>query len=481
MNDLLLGPIVGGLDSTSAFIWGRANDECILHAWVGNKSDLSDAKLMGKSLKLSKENGFAGIAPVNELDCNTRYYYALTLDDQPPGADNAPFPQFKTFPQDGLKESFTFAFGSCYLPDPANEKGTIFKSLKEKINDKELRFILMIGDQIYADKPEHYNLDNIASSIEDYRKYYEIAWKEANLRELLKNLPAFMTLDDHEVDDDWHWIDYGRQNLKIPRKNTFLRKLKGQEPSDLSIQRLQNALQAYWEHQGMHAPNSEHFPKFNSKGQYPLKPDDQGSFAYSFEFGSAAFFVMDTRTRRVRISGKKNTILGKGQWDLLEKWLLDVKEKYSIKFLVTSSGLLTNLWVDFLYDRWRAFGADRERLINFLADNNIAGVYFLSGDLHSAHAVKGCLDTKNGQIPLWEFCSTPFKQKPSKIAKYTFDKRPYSAIKKLKRHIAIAEPNFSLVRVNYSEDGNYQVSFEVYGETGRLLKSVDTTGKAINK
>jgi hypothetical protein len=225
----------------------------------------------------------------------------------------------------------------------------------------------------------------------------------------------------------------------------------------------------------MHAPSFHKYPKFDQTGLYTLAHDDPGSLAYSFTFGAAAFFVMDTRTRRVRSREEKKTILGDKQWEALEGWLLSVKEAYPVKFLVTSSALLMSLWIDFVYDRWGGFRSERSRLINFLADNDIEGVYLLSGDLHSAHAVSADLKGPRGRlIPVWEFCSTPFEQDPNWLAKYTFDPRPYGRIKRLQRHFSLAQPNFGIVRVNFPNAGQPQVSFEVYGKEGQLLDSIDT-------
>lgn len=60
MNELILGPLVGGLSSTGAHLWGRTSGPGVLHAWLGNEPDLSDARLAATSLPLSAENGFFG-------------------------------------------------------------------------------------------------------------------------------------------------------------------------------------------------------------------------------------------------------------------------------------------------------------------------------------------------------------------------------------------------------------------------------------
>jgi alkaline phosphatase D len=475
MVQLLLGPIVGGLSATSANLWARADGAGILHAWVGQTPDLSEAQLVGQSLPLSAPNGFAGVAPVQDLTPDTHYHYALILDDTPPDPRKGPYPEFTTFPPPGQKAPFAFAIGSCFRPEGEHE-GQIFQALEARRQHDNLRFILLMGDQIYADAYQHNGIGKIAATLDDYRAVYHHTWKRPPLRHLLANLPAFMTLDDHEVDDDWCWSDSQRRQASIPWWNWVKRRVRGLRPRELSRQRVQDALKAYWEHQGMHAPTFHLPPHFDQTSRYTLAPNDPGSLAYSFTFGAAAFFVLDARTCRVRSKKEQQkTILGDDQWAAFEAWLLSVQHTYPLKFLVTSSALLMRLLVDVLYDRWGGFRSERDRFLGLLADNHIEGVYLLSGDLHAAHAVSAELETPSGHpLPLWEFCATPFEQRTPWLAQYTFNPVPFGRVKRLRRHFTIARPNFGVVRVNFADTGEPQVAFEVYGKEGQHLNSVQT-------
>jgi alkaline phosphatase D len=470
MDELLLGPIVGGLTSQSAYLWGRAEGPGTLHAWLGSKPDLSDAQLAGTSLPLAAESGFAGVAPLSGLTPSTHYRYALTLSSQPPTPDQAPFPRFTTFPPGRERESFAFAFGSCFRPEDENG-GQIFRALDRLRQSENLRFILLTGDQIYADAYEYNGIDKIACDLDEYRRVYAYTWSRPPFRRLLANLPAFMTLDDHEVDDDWRWLDNDRRWAYIPWWDQVQRWLARRPPQEryIPLKRVQDALQAYWEHQGMHAPHFELPPAVDVAGQYALPENDPGSLAYTFTFGAAAFFVLDTRTMRIR-NRNKRSMLGEGQWKALEAWLLRVKDAYPVKFLVTSCALLFNMWLDIPRDRWSGFPEERDRLLNFLAANGIEDVYLLAGDLHSAHAVRAELYGPQGKsLPLWEFCSTPFEQEPSTLTIRTYMAPRVGVIKGQELVFTVAEHNFGVVRVDYPEQGKPQVRFEVYGAQGDLL------------
>ena len=468
MSRLILGPIIGGVSSRSAYLWGRCDGPATLYAWLGKEPDLSDASLAGQSLPVEPATGFAGVAPLQDLFPNHRYYYTLTQSDAPPHPHEG-YPAFSTFPASGSRESFAFAFGSCFRPADENG-GQIFHALAERQEVDNLRFLLMIGDQIYADAYEYNGIGKIACTLQDYRDVYAYTWSRPALRQLLANLPAFMTLDDHEVDDDWRWLDRQRRWATIPWWDMAIRWLQGRPPQErhLPLQRVQHALQAYWEHQGMHAPALLQPPPVDPAGQYNLEPGQNGSLAYTFTFGAAAFFVLDTRTMRMR-NRRERSMLGEDQWQMLETWLLSVKDAYPVKFLVTSCALLYSMWLDIPADRWSGFPRERERLLHLLAANGIENVYLLAGDLHAAHAVRAELyGPQERRITLWEFCSTPFEQKSDQSTRYLYSPRRYAPLARLERIFTVHQNNFGVVRVDLSGERPL-VSYEVYGEDGSLL------------
>jgi phosphodiesterase/alkaline phosphatase D-like protein len=473
MSELILSPIVGGLADTRAHLWGRANGPGLLHAWLGQQPDLSDAHLEGQSLTLSPQDGFAGVAPLYNLQPNTHYHYALTLADTPPDPAHAPYPEFTTFPPDGTPTSFAFAFGSCFRPSN-DDGGQIFNALDARRKLDDLRFAFFIGDQIYADAWQYNSLNKIACTLDEYRAVYAYTWSRPAFRQLIPNLPAFMTLDDHEVDDDWHWVDDERQIAHVPPWDRFERWVKRRpyQERHISRQRAQDALQAYWEHQAMHAPTFVVPPQINAAGQYALTPDDRGSLAYAFNFGTTAFFVMDTRTQRVR-NRHEHAILGPAQWEALENWLLQVKDTHPVKFLITSSALLFYMFTDLPADRWPGFPKERARLLNFLAEHEIKGVHLITGDLHSAHAIRAELSGPSGQvIPLWEYCASPFEQRPNWVAPRTYWPLRHKPVIHQEIKFCIDKLNFGVVKVNMADPTTPGVSFELYGENGELLGNV---------
>ncbi|HSO11960.1 MAG TPA: metallophosphoesterase family protein [Anaerolineales bacterium] len=442
---ILLGPIVGGLSHNSANIWARADASSTLHVWLATRADTKDAKHAGET-DLFSNDGFAGIVPITKLRPETRYYYAVSLRKTKPARTK--FHNFTTFPKPSARHSFSFVFGSCYLPNGENESQT-FEEIYKHISLDQLRFGLFVGDQIYADDARRNGLGKIAVTLEDYRSVYAHAWSRPSVHKLLPSLPAFMILDDHEVDNDWRFNDLERNSPYIPFHVRLLRQITGApaEQCSLSMERVRAALKAYQEHQAIHAPNMLMPIQADAQGRFLFQRGDEGTFAYTFVFGSAAFFVLDTRTRRVK--KERNILLGEAQWQQLEEWLLSVKDKYPVKFLISSGTIMYPFWLDVAGDRWAGFRPERERLFKFLAENEIEGVHILAGDLHSAHCVSAEIKCPSGRrIPIWEFCSSPFEQATNVIS-FTYFPIISKWIRNQKKLFRQRGHNFGIVHVDF--------------------------------
>jgi len=486
MSKLLLGPIIGGLADTQAYIWGRTDGPATLYAWVGKKSDLSDVpQPTGQSLPLTEQSGFAGIVPIRDLQPETDYYYTVTLDTSLNNPLVFPYPQFSTFPPQGEPRSFSFVFGSCFLPADENG-GAIFdringqRALRAHDPDKALRFMLLTGDQIYADAYGHNGLNCCALSLEEYRQVYAYTWSRPPFRKLLQKIPAYMTLDDHEVDDDWTWANIARSQASIPIWDSLIRwrHRRPQTERTITPRRIKDALQAYWEHQGMHARGYFLPLALDNEYRYTLAPDDLGSLAYSFTFGAAAFFVLDTRTMRVKPKGGQKKMLGEGQWQVLIKWLDKVKDTYPLKFIVTSCAMLYQLRFDIPKDRWTGFEEERRLFIEAIGQRDLRDVYLLAGDLHSAHAMQVEVPGSSGLIPLWEFCATPFEQEPNRMARHHWLRKPLpkDLVSSQVLHFTYTQLNFGIVQVNFDDPHHPKVRFEIYGPDGRKKEYIDAGG-----
>jgi alkaline phosphatase D len=483
-----LGPLVGGLGPRQANLWAKIRPEDLANAsepiqlrgWIAAKEDFSDAALAAQSYPLGPETDYAGVAPLRNLEPNTRYWYALT---QVPVKPPVPDGHFTTFPEDGQPFPFAFAIGSCFLPK-GNDCGRAFRILGDYASSQqgqidEPRFMLMIGDQIYADQYPRNGIPKVATTLADYRAVYNHTWADPEMRKLMAVLPAYMALDDHEVDDDWAWWDEAHTRAYNSPLERFLRFIKGCPVEERVIrpERIQVALQACWEHQYMHTNGFVQPFQFDADYNYIVTGSDPGSLAYTFSYGAAAFFVMDTRTCRVRDLHNIH-MLGDTQKQMLKDWLLQVDQTHQVKFLVTSSAFLFELWVDIARDRWTGYKTERNDLLKFIAENNIRNIYFIAGDLHSGHALSVDLQGADGNpIRVWEFCASPFMQKVGPFT-WSYKKIRSPDIIRGSQHKHFCRPkiNFGIVNVKY-EAGCPHVQYDLHYEKEKGVWRSDSAGE----
>jgi hypothetical protein len=78
------------------------------------------------------------------------------------------------------------------------------------------------------------------------------------------------------------------------------------------------------------------------------------------------------------INDPDRTMLGTEQKGLFEDALLNSKAKF--KFVVTSVSIQQTFVLP--YDGWEGYGAERSEILNFIRDNEIKNVIFLTTDLH---------------------------------------------------------------------------------------------------
>jgi len=215
--------------------------------------------------------------------------------------------------------------------------------------------LLLAGDQIYADATA--GLFDVETRRGRFYDGYREAWTAPNAREVLRRLPVYMMLDDHEVEDDWHPQDPGPDTLR------------------------QWGMIAFEEHQLLHSPKTLDLTQL--RDQRPQPP-----YHYEFEAGGFPVFVCDTRTDRSR-----DHIMGDGQFLALERGLENNKRLGNRPKFVVSPSLVVPFMrhgrpaapghaTSARSDGWDGFQQSLLRLFGFITEKQIENVVFLSGDAH---------------------------------------------------------------------------------------------------
>jgi len=224
IKPLTVGPIVGETTPNRVRIWGRAETQlvddgprCCIGV-IQYKEYGAEDYLKPKVFKMNPNFDGTGIAIVDKLDPNVFYEYQIgyffsdvELEDASVKNvvwDDASYGYFKTA-SDIETDPRTIVMGSCryllntFIGDFFDSRGDkTFRSINRLIDDDgvEVDQLIMMGDQIYADD---LNILNPAVTIPEFYKRYRDAFSQKHLRYLMSRVSTYMTLDDHEIENNW--------------------------------------------------------------------------------------------------------------------------------------------------------------------------------------------------------------------------------------------------------------------------------------
>ena len=317
------GPILGAVTDSSVRVWIRA-DRPVTFAVEYAINGTSWPGTTSPPIAISGTTDMTGAVLLSGLAPSTTYQYRPVLNGQPQAGLQG---SFRTLPAAGQPGTFTFAFGADTRFDH-----NPFRVL-DFVRQRQPDFVLLMGDQIYADDPTL-----AANTVPAYGRRYRQNWGEARFRDLMRAVPMFMIWDDHEIIDDW---DQGMTGRYVAGR------------------------QAFDNYQGSHNP----------------PPRIPGQVAFSFDVGQASFYMLDTRSFRSPEATPDNsskTMLGSVQKADLEEWLATSPAR--IKFLVSSIPLNDHANTD--ADSWVGYQTERAEILNYIRSHHICGVVMLSGDQH---------------------------------------------------------------------------------------------------
>lgn len=367
-----VGPLLGAVSTKTARLWGRGPEL---------RSDGSVRRVFGAArlrraggqfgppqyFKLNPNFDLTGVTVFQNLRADTEYEYQMgailsdvefgDLGAAEPDWEGAHHGGFRTASNDrGASRSFVFGscryllklFGGAWFDDRGDKT---FRSINEQIdNGKRTDQVLMLGDQIYADDLNFLFPDQ---GVDEYLRRYRDVFSTKHFAQLVSRVPTYMTLDDHEIEDNW---PAGASS------QDFMRKFPA-------------AMHAYLTYQLSHSPLFD----FGADGRLI---GDPGRYWYQFEDGCCQFFVMDTRTERLYgDEGERRRIIGSGQIAALKDWLADGSGR--VKVVASAVPFFPDLEGPGR-DRWDSFSAQRNEILDHIREHQIRRVVFLSGDVHSS-------------------------------------------------------------------------------------------------
>jgi alkaline phosphatase D len=298
---------------------------------------------------------------VHGLEPDRVYYYRFRV-----GGHVSPVGRTRTTPR-GRPQSLTYAFLSCQ-----QWSAGYFTAYRHLVHD-DLDLVVHLGDYIYEygvrrdprgrveSVPDH--LASPADDLARYRLQYALTKSDRDLQAAHRRFPWLLTLDDHDVVNDWD----------------------GAMTAHRFLRRRAAAFRAWYEHLPLRA------------AQRPRGPDMQ--VYRRLRYGDlATFHVLDTRQYRDdqacggRLSSDCDERLERGRSMMgadQEAWLLDGLEASTARWDVLANqatmgendrdpgpGELLNM------DIWDGYAANRDRVLRGAAARGARGLVVITGDKH---------------------------------------------------------------------------------------------------
>ncbi|MDF1811036.1 MAG: alkaline phosphatase D family protein [Verrucomicrobiales bacterium] len=304
------GPMLGRVTGTALSIWVRGHEK----TGVGIALLGDDGFRKVVQVETDPANDYTGIARFEGLQPNTTYTYEV--------GDTLLKGQVTTAPPFGpAKFKVAFGGGAGYVPE--------WEKMWDTILSHSPQAMLMLGDNVYIDQPEH----TLTQYYCYYRRQMRPEWKR-----LTASTPIYSIWDDHDF----------ATNDCVPGPEINSPKWK---PEVAKIFR-QN-----WVNPGY---GTESAP---------------GCW-YDFTIGDVHFIMLDGRYYRDR---KGKTMLGPVQ----KKWLLKTlsESEGTFKILVSPVPFTPGIKPG-SRDPWDGYPDEREEIFSHISDNKIEGVFLVAADRH---------------------------------------------------------------------------------------------------
>ncbi|MDB4929292.1 MAG: Phosphodiesterase/alkaline phosphatase, partial [Myxococcaceae bacterium] len=265
-----------------------------------------------------------------------RYAFLVAPGGEPDGRSLVG--RARTAIADDSRAPIVFAGTSC-----TNQNHRPFPALVHAGARDDLDFFIHAGDHVYTDHGAP------SETLGDYREKYAANWSSAGLRALHRSTGMYLTWDDHEVRNNW-------------------------DPETFPRARLASARQAFFEHRATRRDAAA--------------PD---RIWRSFRWGhTAEVFILDCRSERRPSTrsltpARDSVYISRAQMDWLKAGLRASPAVF--KFIVNSvpiygrPGGLDS-------DNWIAYPSQRREILGHIANNNLRGVVWLSGDIHVGGVVR---------------------------------------------------------------------------------------------
>ncbi|MBA3512306.1 DUF3597 family protein [Sphingomonas sp.] len=318
-QEILLGPFLGYVTSSTIRIWLHLEGgppELWVTAHPGNPFAEPVAR---EPIKFDADRMFTGWTDLGALTPDTKYFYRFWTNP----AASVPFAitgltdddlHFWTLSEDPDAQ-IDFVVMSCHNPTVAGKDGfdghAIWADIPQIISrhsNRNVRFALLVGDQVYADEWQNRILREPAEEgrLKLYLEAYRLYWSNIYYRRVMCRLPAVMIWDDHDITDGW-----GSEEKSF----------EGDSPT----------FKPEW--QGLFEAAFKTFCIMQaSRNPPPLAENPRDGLDFAFRAGRWGFLFLDLRTNR---NWRRSQLITEEQSGRIRAWVEANREAMSTLFVIS--------------------------------------------------------------------------------------------------------------------------------------------------
>jgi len=280
--DGIIGPQLGNITSHSVKVWARTKLPTTFSVLYATNPDLNGA-ISSKNTQTTWYTDATGVVELSGLKSNTKYYYALVLDGKVADTRvNGKVNSFLTLPDKAdyvdaelnPKGLFNFSFEIGTGNSQNKGKGQLastYTTMLDNLKDK-IYFQIQNGDWLYEDERSFTKEQWIkANNVKDVPEITDLAvgltgvWenykiylnRSKGLSNFYREVPLFVTLDDHEILNDA--IGSGQTGFRFDSRGKGFQQKMGDWATDRDVERAvfrDPALKAWDDYVGWSNPDT---------------------------------------------------------------------------------------------------------------------------------------------------------------------------------------------------------------------------------
>ncbi len=349
------GVAAGDPTNTSFIAWTRTDGAGTVGLEVATDEAFSNIVFSNASLTPDPAADNTVKAEVTGLPAGTasaQYFYRFTQ-----GGDTSATGSVRTAPAPGSTAPVRFVW--------TGDANAYFKpyTVLDGILRDDPEVWLFIGDTIYGDDPR--SGSGVAMTRSDYHAKYRENRSDRSTRNIMAKFGTIAMWDDHEVTNDFWGTDPSIQTQMADGNQAFRDYMPIRENGGDPMQLYRSI-------------------RWGKAAEFFLIDDRQYRSAQAYVTEPACLSGGEPATIppagacTTEINNPSRTYLGTVQ----KQWLKDglLNSTATFKFVMNGPLLSSLLFVP--YDRWEGYAAERTEMIDFIKNNNIKNVIFLSTDIH---------------------------------------------------------------------------------------------------